>query len=116
MRAIINTPSMKTTNKSNGGVSELHRATVTDGPLKGQIVLVNRTVKNKDGVAKSPCEENDEVNLHMSKLSAEQSTTGKVAFFFEVEKDSIEFERVETATGSALEALLQADEVGNQEA
>ena len=110
MRAKIDTPNLKTTNKSNGGKSELHRATIADGPLKGQVVLANRTTVNKDGDAKSSCAEGDEVTLHMTALSAEDSTTGKPAYFFEVEKDSVEFEKVEAASASDIAASLAAAE------
>lgn len=84
MKAVILTGNMKTTNKSNGAVSELHRAEILDGPLAGKVVLCNRTVLNKDKQVKKACSEQQEVTLFMTQLSAEESTTGKRALFFEV--------------------------------
>lgn len=84
MKAVILTGNMKTTNKKNGAVSELHRAEILDGPLAGKVVLCNRTILNKDKQEKSPCSENQEVTLYMSQVSAAESTTGKRAIFFEV--------------------------------
>lgn len=84
MEAVILTNNMKTTNKKNGAVSHLHQAQITSGPLQGKVVLANRTVLNKDKKEKSPCSEGQEVTLFMSQLSAEQSTTGKRALFFEI--------------------------------
>lgn len=84
--------------KQNSGVYNLHRVLVLDGPLKGNKVLGQRTILNKDGEDKAPCQVGDEVTIHMSIVD---STTepGKKAYFFEIEKES-------TLNNDAIAALL----------
>lgn len=107
-KAVIVSENLKTTNKQNGGISHLHRAEIQDGPLAGKVVLANRTVLNKDKQEKKACSEGDSVILHMSQLSAAESTTGKRAIFFEIAMGE------STATNEELFDLLDNAAVSDQ--
>lgn len=86
---IISAPS-KAMPKSNGGSYVLQNGEITEGPAKGHVIAVSRTILNKENAAlkaageeftaKEPFELNQEVTVYPRQVQAED---GRVLTFFE---------------------------------
>ena len=73
------TPNKK---KSSGGIYDLFKATIIDGPLDGMSVFASRTTLNQDKVEKSTCEIDEKVILHMETVDGNP--------FFSIERASMD--------------------------
>ena len=106
-----------TKDKSNGGKSRTCIIKMLDGPLKGMEQFGNRTVINGKGKAKDGVSEDETVNVQVSHLTAEQSTSGKAVYFFEIYKEGEnEGSSANIATADAMAAAFASATVNAQQA
>lgn len=78
--AVVTGEPSEVMSKSNGGEYVLQNCKVTKGPLKGKIVAGTRTIKNKDGKAKSAVEVGTEIKLFLTRVQAREGN-GMMNFF-----------------------------------
>ena len=75
-----------TRTKKTGAKYNLHYAEVTDGPLLGKKLLVQRTVLNNKQEVRTPCVMDEAVTLYMTVV---EGTDGVKKPFFEVQRGVI---------------------------